>query len=87
MTIEDRIEVLRHLSQLLREATILRIERDKQERLNQRRKSPDWSAHEALSAKMREINDYLMPDGHSLPGLHAKYCADPAFECYVLVVD
>ena len=89
--VQQRVAILRHLERLLREATILRMERDKEERANHRRSETIWTAHEALEAKMKELDEYLQPQGESggswPTGLHAKYTNDPSFQCYVLVSD
>lgn len=82
MNSEDKTEARKHLSQLLTEATKLRIDRDWEERANRRRSAPLWTAHENHEAKIQEIKAYLRGTG-----LFVKYCNDPSFECYVLVAD
>ncbi len=61
--VQQRIPILRHLDSLLSEATVLRIERDKEEKAIRQRSTPIWDAQDALEAKMKELREYLSLGG------------------------
>jgi len=89
-TVEQRVQVLRELRKLLREASVLHVELEEEEKANEIRETPVWTAQEALNAKLREINEYIRPNGvHGGQniGLFARYIDDSSYECYGLIAD
>ena len=75
-------DVLQRVADLLRDATIARIAWQAEERANRRRREPIEVAFLDHEAKMNEISTYLKGTE-----LHLKWCDDPSFECYVLIMD
>ncbi len=76
---EDRYAVLYHVGRMLRQATILRVEADKEYKANQRRKYPDETKSDALQIKLDEIRGYLQGR------LHVRYFKSEG--CYCLIWD